>query len=178
MTAMNANLEKKTVWWREPMVWLIMGLPMTAVIAGLTTVWIAYSHADTVLSDYDSQGIDVAQAHEMDQRAHYMALSALMNASHGYLTLSLDGRRASARPAGLTLRIIHLDGAGTDTLLALQPGHDGTYATRLPAMRAGPCKVILESDDRKWRLAGHWLTPFNGPLHLAAKSISDSSMLP
>jgi hypothetical protein len=107
-----------------------------------------------------------------------MTLSALINATNGYLTLNLDGRRQPRKPGRLTMRVIHQDGAGADTLLVLQPGHDGTYGTRLPAMRAGPCKIIIESDDRKWRLAGQWLTPFNGPLQLAAKSISDSSMLP
>ncbi len=42
--------DKKSAW-REPMVWLLIGLVMTAVIASLVTTWIAYQGADTLVSE-------------------------------------------------------------------------------------------------------------------------------
>lgn len=41
--------EKSQPWWRYPMVWLMIGGPLTVVIAGITTVVIAYQHIDPVL---------------------------------------------------------------------------------------------------------------------------------
>lgn len=175
---MQTNSGKKSIWWREPMVWLIMGLPLTAVVAGLTTVWIAYSHADKIVSDHDVEGIAVTHANEMDKRAHYLGLSAQVDVVSGHLTLQLDGRRLSDKPKHLVLRVIHQNNHDSDNLLVLQAGHDGSYGMVLPIMPAGPCKVILEPEDQKWRLTGLWQTPFDGQLQLTAKSISDSSMLP
>ena len=37
--------------WKEPMVWLIIILPMAAVIGSLTTAWIAYDGADTLVTE-------------------------------------------------------------------------------------------------------------------------------
>ena len=38
-------------WWRYGMVWLVIGGPVSAVIAGLTTVWIAERNADVEIID-------------------------------------------------------------------------------------------------------------------------------
>lgn len=49
--------------WKEPMVWLIAGLPITAVIAGLVTVWIASSNADAPLKDqFRKEGLTIQQS--------------------------------------------------------------------------------------------------------------------
>ncbi len=36
---------------KEPMVWLLIVLPMTAVIASLATLWIAADSADTLVNE-------------------------------------------------------------------------------------------------------------------------------
>ena len=36
-------------WWRYPMVWLVVGGPLTVVVAGISTAVIAYRHVDPVL---------------------------------------------------------------------------------------------------------------------------------
>ena len=38
-------------WWRYGMVWLVIGGPVSAVIAGLATVWIAERNADVEIID-------------------------------------------------------------------------------------------------------------------------------
>ncbi|UCE32743.1 MAG: hypothetical protein JSW68_07610 [Burkholderiales bacterium] len=37
--------------WREPYLWLVLAAPVVAVIAGLTTVVIAYRGADQIVQD-------------------------------------------------------------------------------------------------------------------------------
>ncbi|MDA7737919.1 FixH family protein [bacterium] len=46
---MNQQVETEK-WYRIPMVWLMIGLPMVAVVASLTTVVIAYKNAPQVIS--------------------------------------------------------------------------------------------------------------------------------
>lgn len=38
-------------WWREPMVWLVVGGPAVVVVAAIATGVIAWRGADTVVSD-------------------------------------------------------------------------------------------------------------------------------
>lgn len=37
--------------WRDPVLWLVIGPPLGAVLGGLATVWIAASHRDPLVSD-------------------------------------------------------------------------------------------------------------------------------
>jgi uncharacterized protein len=41
-------------WWRHPMMWLIVGGPLTVVVAALVTATIAIRGADTVLPTQDT----------------------------------------------------------------------------------------------------------------------------
>lgn len=173
---MNTNLEKKTRWWQEPMVLMIFGLPMIAVIAGLTTVWIAYARAPVLVNDSYNKDLGVSQTNEMDKRAHFLGLSADLKANGDTLTISLAGKLS--KPRQLLLKLVHPTGAGSDIVMALTLDHAQEYSTVLPSVPAGERKLVIEPVDRKWRLTGSWEAPFSGTLRLSAKAISDSSMLP
>ncbi len=41
-------------WYTEPMMWLVVGLPASVVVAGLVTAWIAVQGADAVLTEKSS----------------------------------------------------------------------------------------------------------------------------
>ncbi len=41
-------------WYSEPMMWLVVALPASVVVAGLVTAWIAVQGADVVLSEKTS----------------------------------------------------------------------------------------------------------------------------
>lgn len=41
-------------WWKFPIVWLVVSGPLLVVIAGLSTVYIAYTHVDPVLDTSDA----------------------------------------------------------------------------------------------------------------------------
>jgi uncharacterized protein len=45
-------------WWRNPYCWLILIGPITVIVAGLLTMWIAISGADTLVDqNYYQKGI-------------------------------------------------------------------------------------------------------------------------
>lgn len=46
----KAKPETSTPWWRVPMVWLVISGPAIVVVAGFTTLGIAISNPDPVLS--------------------------------------------------------------------------------------------------------------------------------
>lgn len=49
---MNKNNETSIPWYKIPIMWLIFGIPFLTVIAGLTTVYIATTNADSFSTDY------------------------------------------------------------------------------------------------------------------------------
>jgi hypothetical protein len=56
-----AARDSQTPWWRYPMVWLVIGGPLTVVIASLATAVIAVRGADPVLMHDESGGAGEAR---------------------------------------------------------------------------------------------------------------------
>lgn len=164
----NMTLEQKTRWWQEPMVWLIIALPVAAVIGGITTVMIAVENADTkVNQDYVKEGMGVSLVVERDRKAAELGLSATLAAEPGRLTVDLAGRLA-APPAQLALTLGHPTDSRQDMVLMLQPAGAGRYAAAYASIPAGRRNLELAPADRSWRLTGHWQAPFSGSTQLTA----------
>lgn len=51
MKPMDAADKAGGPWWREPMLWLVVGGPAVVVVAALVTGFIAWRGADTVVTD-------------------------------------------------------------------------------------------------------------------------------
>lgn len=45
----DSRAETPTPWWRVPFVWLVIGGPLTVVVAGFTTLGIAIAYPDPVI---------------------------------------------------------------------------------------------------------------------------------
>ena len=52
---MQNDKQKATPWWRVPMVWLVVGGPLSVVVASVATAVIAWKHIDPVIAT-TSQG--------------------------------------------------------------------------------------------------------------------------
>lgn len=57
-------------WWKEPLMWLVIGGPLVVVVAGLSTVWIAMRSADTVLPRHQMQAQSTQELPAMQGRNH------------------------------------------------------------------------------------------------------------
>jgi uncharacterized protein len=154
-------------WYREPWPWFLMSLPATAVIAGLTTVWIAYHSADgLVVGDYYKAGLAVNQTLAREETARALGLTATLNTENGMLTLSLAGG-LKAYPEQLILTLAHPTRQGMDRTLTLHHAGGGHYRATLPAMHAGKWHIELADAASTWRLSGVLHTPFSQPVTIA-----------
>jgi len=75
----------KAHWWQEPMMWLIVGGPLTVVVASFVTLTLAIKHPDPVLT-----GAEAANGSEQTadfrtgtSNAHIPALQARNHAQTG-----------------------------------------------------------------------------------------------
>ena len=159
-------------WYREFWPWFLISLPATAVIAGVTTVWIAATSADgLVVGDYYKAGLAINQTLARDDTARALALAATMQRENGTLTLTLAGR-LKAYPDQLTFILAHPTRQGMDQTLLLNHTGNGHYRTSLPAMPAGKWHALLADAASTWRLAGVLHTPFSQPVTLTTDAES------
>lgn len=160
---MQAN--DKTVWWRQPWPWFLMALPMSAIVGGIVTIWLAMRSADSLVSDdYYKEGLAIRQVLDRDAKAKALGIAATLNVQGGQVTLVLAGE--TGKPEPLQFHLVHTTRAEQDIVLSLQPGPDRHFVAALPAMQAGKRQLILEPADRSWRLMGEWRNPFVGQLKL------------
>ena len=170
MNSLSAPTSKP--WYREPWPWFLISLPATAVIAGLTTVWIAYQSADgLVVGDYYKAGLAINQTLARDDAARALDLTATLAHEAGALGITLTGR-LQAFPDQLSLTLAHPTRQGMDQTLVLNHAGSGHYRTSMPAMSVGKWHAELAEPASTWRLSGVLHTPLGAPVTLTAGTVS------
>ena len=147
--------DKKDSPWRVPVVWLVIALPATVVIASIGLIFIASGDGNDVIRD-DVQRTAQIQTVDLgpDALAAEQKLSAIVrtDAEGGFIeVLPVSGPFDRAAPLRLTLE--HPAESGRDTVLLLAPGElgwrvDGTLDD------SHDWKVQLGPEDSSWRLKG------------------------
>jgi hypothetical protein len=157
----------KRPWYREPWVWLLIALPLSAVIGGIVTMLIAVSTSDgLVVDDYYRRGKAINRDLARDRVAAQHRLEA-------QLRIEVDDRRVTLRlasgdympPDSLMLSLLHPTRKGQDQRIPLLRIEAGRYTGALDALTPGNWYVQLEADD--WRLSGKLLAPLTAPVTLA-----------
>lgn len=154
-------------WYREPFVWLLIALPMTSVVGGLTTFYLAETTKDgLVVDDYYRKGKEINMSLARDQAAARHGLSARLrlSGSERRVELQLTARRHPL-PGLLTLRWLHATRAGFDRTQELARAADGSYRAAIPELVPGHWYVQLEAQD--WRLQGSLRVPDETAIELA-----------
>jgi hypothetical protein len=155
----DANPHRATVqpWHREPWPWILLSLPLGAVVAGIITLVIAIDNEDgLVAQDYYKRGLEINRVLEKETRAGALGVRAELVFADAGIGASLSQPRPPA-PA-LTLRFVHPTRSGEDRQLTLALAPDGVYRAERPALAAGRWLVQLEDGQRGWRLTGVWRT--------------------
>ena len=140
--------------WREPMVWLMVGLPLAAVIASIALVVTAVrtDHNDSVRDDV--QHTAQIQTVELgpDARAQALALSAVLRVdTDGIDVLPVGGD--FDRNAPLELVLAHPTDAAQDRHLPLRPTELGWHGAGAPGV-GHDWLLELTAADHAWRLRG------------------------
>lgn len=166
---MNSAIESKSRCWNEPMVWLITALPLSAVIGGVLTVWLATENADSLVAEaHIKEGLAVRQLADLDRKAEELGIGATLTAENGKLTVSLDGD-IETPPKRLLLTLSHPTAPGHDMIVILEPDHESlVYSAAFATMPEGKRHLALSSGDNSWRITGDWEAPSSGSIQLAA----------
>lgn len=154
------NTHKPTLpWYREPWVWLMIALPMSAVIGGIITIYLAVSTSDgLVVDDYYNRGKAINMDLARDAAAAHYQLSASIdiNLRDNRMQLQLQGVQIEF-PKQVKFSLLHPTQDGYDQVLLLQHAGDGVYYSDIDEVARGSWYLQLEADD--WRLSGSMQMP-------------------
>jgi hypothetical protein len=140
--------------WGIPVMWLVVGLPLLSIVAGVGLVVVAVRTGGTDVVRDEVQRVSQIQTTDLaaDQAAAQRQLSALLRAEDGSIdVIAVSGDFARQQPLQLTLQ--HPTAASEDLVLALKPSATGWHAPH--ALDDSHDWVVqLSAEDGSWRLQG------------------------
>ena len=147
---MNAGISP----WRQPVIWLVVALPLAAVLAsGILITMAIRSGGDDAVADPVRRTAQIQETElGPDESAQRLGLSAVLRIEPGLLEV-LPATGEFDRRAPLLLDLRHPTRARNDIVLRLSPSANGW---RAPLRVAGDHDwlVQLRPGDASWRLLG------------------------
>ena len=168
------TLTDKRSWYREPWVWLLISLPLSAVIGGMITIYLAVSTSDgLVVDDYYQHGKEINRVLARDEAAARYQLQAVLgiDSQGGQVTVTLTARDSLPPSAPVRFLLLHPTRAGQDQEILLVPGGEGMYTGVVSPVEDGSWLVQLGTDE--WRLSGRIRLPRTESLVLLPQMDAD-----
>lgn len=154
-------------WYRQFWPWVLIGLPASAVVASLFTVYIAQQGQDSlVVDEYYKAGLAINRELGRDRAAAALGVSARIMLQPAGVRIALASE-SGTQPDRLRLSLVHPTLAERDREVILVPGADGAYYGQLDDLGADEWNVTLSPSEQEWRLQGRWDTAASQGLELA-----------
>ena len=149
-------------WYKQFWPWFLITFPALAVVAGIITIIIAVKSDDgLVKDDYYKAGLAINQMLESKQKARELNLNAQV--SWDKLTQAINLKLSGAittPPPRLSLQLAHATRANHDQSLTLFLAPDKkSYSGRIGKVKTGNWILILEPENKSWRINGRVSLP-------------------
>jgi hypothetical protein len=157
-------------WYRTPFVWLLIGLPATAVIASFITLYLAITTRDgLVVDDYYEQGKAINRELARDHEASRLGLTGMLaiNPSSNSVDFEMQTANGVEPPSDLQIAFMHATRDGNDRVLTATRDSVWHYRAPLPEFVPGRYRVQVETPS--WRLVGSLHVP--GETRIALKPV-------
>jgi hypothetical protein len=160
-TVLIDRVNSNKPWYRHRWPWLIMLGPFLVVLAASYSGWIAFTRQDAmVVDDYYKQGQAINQDLRRDAAAANLGLgfSARYDAAAGQLIGKLSSF-GQPIPGKIRIHLIHPTQPEKDMQIEAQADLQGVFKVALPALDRARWQVLVENDQRDWRLMSTWMWP-------------------
>lgn len=144
----------KKPWYRYPMVWFIIAIPLSAVIVGIIMITLSVQTFDGLVEDdYYKKGKEINLDLARDQFAVDQGISGKVSVidETGVVAIALTSSEGYVFPPKLGLAFLHPTQSMQDRKLLLESGPDGRYYAQL----ARPLKDgrwYVRVSEPNWRL--------------------------
>ncbi|RMG59777.1 MAG: nitrogen fixation protein FixH [Gammaproteobacteria bacterium] len=163
------SMSKQRPWYRHGWLWFVIALPLSAVIAGLTTVYIAASDPDSlVVDDYYKEGLAINSVLDRERSARQMGLRGDLMIAGDRLRVTLLAARPLDALDRIEVRFIHPTRDRFDQTVELERIGPGVYEGSLDKLVPTRWYVHVLDPDESWRLEGRLDSSRESVLHLDA----------
>ena len=163
---MNTTDNEQRSWKQEPMVWLIIGIPSTAVIVGMIMLTVSITTwSGLVVDDYYKKGKEINRVLARDKFAYELGLAAgFVLDEDGRLLVRFDQGVSVVPGERIELQLVHATRPGLDRTLAFENRGLGILEGKLRLEGSGRWNLYLQTGD--WRLTGSLHYPGTGTARL------------
>lgn len=136
------------------MVWLVIAIPLSAVIVGMIMFTIAVTTFDGLVEDdYYKKGKEINQLLARDEFAVDNGISAIVNMDDqtGIIVITLDSAAGYQFPEQMGISLLHPTQSRKDVKLLLTQGPDGRYYSELLQPLSGG-RWYFKISEPNWRL--------------------------
>jgi hypothetical protein len=164
-------------WYKHRWPWLLMLGPFVVVLAGVVTTWIAFTQPDAlVVDDYYKQGKAINQDLRRDRVAAGMGMQAELRyePATGNLagSVSSQGRPLAGK---LFISLVHSTQPQKDMKLTVEADQQGQFSLAVPMLDMARWQVVMEGEQRDWRIAAVWPWPQQKTVELKAEAVQDGN---
>lgn len=141
-------------WKREPLVWLLIAIPLSAVIMGAVMMTLAIqSYSGLVVDDYYKKGKQINRVLARDKFAHELGLAAGFKIqTDGGIEIRFNPEVQVIPGDEIVLELIHATMPGLDQKITLQRTGSHQLVGAINLSGKGRWNVYLHTRD--WRLTG------------------------
>ena len=154
--------EDLTPWYKQFWPWFLIALPASVVVASLNLVYVAFKHADSVVSDnYYKEGKAINQVVVDLNRAQTLDLNAKLFLSDGVLNITLTGNQP-VQPKSIQVSFLHPADSKMDHHVFASHLGNQRYLVELGEIPAGRWYIDVKPSEGEdnWRLKGELIAPF------------------
>lgn len=147
------NQEPSTPFYKEPFVFLMLAIPLAAILWGGVMLKLAFSGKDSLVSDsYYKDGVSYTENQELIQNARVYDLKASILFEEDQIVVELTGK-LQEQPSFLQLQLIHPTLEERDITVFMQQLADGRYAGVSEAEMNEKRHIWLSSPEQHWRIS-------------------------
>jgi hypothetical protein len=161
------NKPDSAAWYRHPWVWVLVAIPLSAVIGGIITLNLAIRSDDGLVEDdYYKRGKEINRVLERDHAARRHGLESILEFDYDNNTVRVRLLAAEhfQPPEQVQLKLLHPTRAGHDAAIILNRRNGSDYLGTIPELMPGRWYLHLEADD--WRLTGTLQVPEFAMAHI------------
>ncbi len=160
-------------WKREPLVWMLIAIPFSAVIMGVVMITLAIqSWSGLVVDDYYKKGKQINRVLARDKFAYELGLAAgLKIETDGSIEIRFDPEVQFIPGDKIVLELVHATMPGLDQQLIMQKRDTHLLRGEIRLPGSGRWNLFLQTGD--WRLTGSLQYPQQATAELLPNYFAD-----
>jgi hypothetical protein len=148
----NKPNEPFTPWYKEPWMFLVVGVPTIAVCWGMVIITLAVTGKDSLVSDsYYKDGMAYTENNEFIDKAKRLQIKGTMTYNKGEIKATISGY-LDEYPTFLLIQLIHPTLETKDESIFLQRTADDSYLGLANNDHLGKRKLWLQSPEQDWMI--------------------------